>query len=205
MNNSFNFIPKLKAKKNLSSYIYQQGNSKLKPKIRITKGKLSKNKNNSYAREKSQNYRINITNKENINLTNINTSNINIKDSALFSSPRKKASKKKINLPFSRCSNKDVYFKQIKTKKCYIRNEVNIPYNKNNHLTSQNSYYNLINHPNQKMTRDEQNSFGDAEICRKNNSMYSFELTTQNNINLSICINTEFNKKLNMRIIMIKV
>ena len=195
INNSFNFIPKIKSKINLSSYIYQQGNSKLKPKIRITKGKLSKNKNNSYAREKSQNNRINITDKENINLTNINTSNINITDSVLFSRPRKKASKKKINLPFSPCANKDAYFKQIKSKKCYIRNEINIPYNKNNHLTRQNSYYNLINHRKQKISRDEQNSFGDTDIYRKNNSMYSFELTTNNNINSSMYINTEFNKE----------
>ena len=203
INHRINFIPKLKEKINLNSYISQQNNMKLKPRIRITKGKLSKKKtNNSFGYEKHGNNRINITDKENIDVTNINDNNPNINESVLFSRPRKKPSRKKINLPFSPYSNKDEYFKQIKSKKCYIRNEINIPYNRNNHLTRQNSYYNLINHRKQKnkklninTTRDEQNSFVENDMFRKNNSMCSFELPCQNKINTSMYLNTEIHKE----------
>ena len=203
--NNSNFIPKFKAKINLSSYISQQRKGKLKPRIKITKGKLRENNNNncSYGFEKYGNNHINITDKENINLTNLNDNNININESMLFSRPRKKASQKKLNLPFSPCSNKKEYFRQIKSKKCYIRNDINIPYNKNNHLTRQNSYYNLINHRKQRnkklkinTTRDEQSLFGETEMFRKNNSMCSFELPSQNNINNTTYINTEFHKEI---------
>ena len=201
--NNTNFIPKLKTKINLSSYISQQRKVKLKPRIKITKVKLHENKNNcSYGCEKYGN-QVNITDKENIDLTNINDNNININERMLFSRPRKKTSRKKINLPFSPSSNKEEYFRQIKSKKCYIRNDINIPFNKNNNLTRQNSYYNLINHRKQRnkklninTTRDEQSSFGETEIFRKNNSMCSFELPTQNNINSSTYINTEFHKEI---------
>ena len=205
MNSSNNFIPKFKTKINLNSYITQQRNEKFKPKIKITKGKLREN-NCSLRYEKHGDNIINITDKENINinLKSFNENNININKSMLFSRPRKKASKRKLNLPFSPCSNKDEYFKQIKTKKCYIRNEINIPYDKNNHLTRQSSYYNLINHRKQKnkklninTTRDEQSLLSQTEILRKNNSMCSFESPLQNNINSSSYINTEYPKIIN--------
>ena len=201
-NNNINFIPKLKSKINLSSYISQQRHGKLKPRIKITKGKLSVNKNNnSFVKEKYGSNHINITDKENINTTNINTNdnNLIIDESMLFSRPRKKTSRKKINLPFSPCANKEEYFRQIKSKKCYIRNEINIPYDKNNHLTRQNSYYNLINDRKQRnkklninTTREEQSILTETENFRKNNSMCSFELPPQKIMNSSRYINTEF-------------
>jgi hypothetical protein len=203
-NNSNNLIPKFKTKINLTSYISNQKNLKLKPRIKITKGKLRENNNSSYRYEKYGNNHINITDKENINLTNVNESNINMNESALISRPRKKPSRKKINLPFSPCANKDEYFRQIKSKKCYIRNDINIPYDKNNNLTRQNSYYNLINHRKQRnkkininTTRDEQNIFTETELFRKNNSMCSFDFSTQNNLNSNLYVNTEYNKEIN--------
>jgi len=202
-NNSNNLIPKFKTKINLTSYISNQKNLKLKPRIKITKGKLRENNNSSYRYEKYGNNHINITDKENINLTNVNESNINMNESALISRPRKKPSRKKINLPFSPCANKDEYFRQIKSKKCYIRNDINIPYDKNNNLTRQNSYYNLINHRKQRnkkininTTRDEQNIFTETELFRKNNSMCSFDFSTQNNLNSNLYVNTEYNKEI---------
>jgi hypothetical protein len=202
--NNNNLIPKFKTKINLTSYISNQKNLKLKPRIKITKGKMRENNNSSYRYEKYGNNHINITDKENINLTNVNESNINMNESALISRPRKKPSRKKINLPFSPCANKDEYFRQIKSKKCYIRNEINIPYDKNNNLTRQNSYYNLINHRKQRnkkininTTRDEQNIFTETELFRKNNSMCSFDFSTQNNLNSNLYVNTEYNKEIN--------
>ena len=187
-----------------TSYISNQKNLKLKPRIKITKGKMRENNNSSYRYEKYGNNHINITDKENINLTNVNESNINMNESALISRPRKKPSRKKINLPFSPCANKDEYFRQIKSKKCYIRNDINIPYDKNNNLTRQNSYYNLINHRKQRnkkininTTRDEQNIFTETELFRKNNSMCSFDFSTQNNLNSNLYVNTEYNKEIN--------
>jgi len=204
-NNNINFIPKLKSKINLSSYISQQRHGKLKPRIKITKGKLSVNKNNnSFVKEKYGSNHINITDKENINTTNINTNdnNLIIDESMLFSRPRKKTSRKKINLPFSPCANKEEYFRQIKSKKYYIRNEINIPYDKNNHLTRQNSYYNLINDRKQRnkklninTTREEQSILTETENFRKNNSMCSFELPPQKIMNSSRYINTEFHRE----------
>ena len=204
-NNNINFIPKLKSKINLSSYISQQRHGKLKPRIKITKGKLSVNKNNnSKEKKKYGSNHINITDKENINTTNINTNdnNLIIDESMLFSRPRKKTSRKKINLPFSPCANKEEYFRQIKSKKCYIRNEINIPYDKNNHLTRQNSYYNLINDRKQRnkklninTTREEQSILTETENFRKNNSMCSFELPPQKIMNSSRYINTEFHRE----------
>ncbi len=202
--NNTNFIPKFKTKINLNSYISQQRKGKPKPRIKITKGNLRENNNCSYCYEKYGNNHINITDKENINLTNINNeNNLNNNESMLFSRPRKKTSRKKINLPFSPCSNKEEYFRQIKTKKCYIRNEINIPYDKNNNLTRQNSYYNLISHRKQRnkklninITRDDPSLFGETEIFKKNNSMCSFEIPSQNNINNTTYINTEFHKEI---------
>ena len=201
--NNNNLIPKFKTKINLTSYISNQKNLKLKPRIKITKGKMRENNNSSYRYEKYGNNHINITDKENINLTNVNESNINMNESALISRPRKKPSRKKINLPFSPCANKDEYFRQIKSKKCYIRNDINIPYDKNNNLTRQNSYYNLINHRKQRnkkininTTRDEQNIFTETELFRKNNSLCSFDFSTQNNLNSNLYVNTEYNKEI---------
>ena len=155
-------------------------------------------------KEKYGSNHINITDKENINTTNINTNdnNLIIDESMLFSHPRKKTSRKKINLPFSPCANKEEYFRQIKSKKCYIRNEINIPYDKNNHLTRQNSYYNLINDRKQRnkklninTTREEQSILTETENFRKNNSMCSFELPPQKIMNSSRYINTEFHRE----------
>ena len=205
INNNIHYIPKLKTKINLNSYISQQRNNNLNPRIRITKGKLCKKNNNSYIIEKYGNNKINhinITDKENINITNLNENN-NINESVLLTRPKKKPSRKKINLPFTPYSNKEEYFRQIKAKKCYIRNDIKIPCNKINLLTRQNSYYNLINHRKQRnkkininTTGDEQNSFAETENFRKNNSMCSFELPSQNNINSNTYINTEFYKEI---------
>ena len=69
------------------------------------------------------------------------------------------------------------------------KNEKNIPYNKNNLLTRQNSYYNLISHRRQRdqklkinISRDEQSLLTETEMLKKNNSMSSIELpnTTKN-------------------------
>jgi len=73
--NNTNFIPKFKTKINLNSYISQQRKGKPKPRIKITKGNLRENNNCSYCYEKYGNNHINITDKENINLTNINNEN----------------------------------------------------------------------------------------------------------------------------------
>ena len=115
----------------------------------------------------------------------------------------KKHREKKINLPFSPSSNKAEYFRQLKTKKCYIRNDINIPYDKNNNLTRQNSYYNLISHRKQRnkklninITRDDPSLFGETEIFTKNNSMCSFDIPSQNNINNTAYINTDFHKEI---------
>ena len=201
--NNTNFIPKFKTKINLNSYIYLQRKVKPKQRIKITKGNLRENNNCSYCYDKYGNNDINITDKENVNLTNINENNLNNNEGMLFSRPRKKTSRKKINLPFSPSSNKAEYFRQLKTKKCYIRNDINIPYDKNNNLTRQNSYYNLISHRKQRnkklninITRDDPSLFGETEIFTKNNSMCSFEIPSQNNINNTAYINTEFHKEI---------
>ena len=110
--------------------------------------------------------------------------------------------KKKIDLPFSPNSNKDQFFRQIKYKKCYIRNnknDANIPYNKKNKLSRQNSYYNLnlINlksRQNKKInntTREDGSSFADMDIYKKNNSMSSFDLATKTNANSYSYANNE--------------
>ena len=149
---------------------------------------------------------INITDKENINLTNINDQNINITESLLLTRPKKKISQKKLNLPLSPYTNKEGYCSQNKTKKCFIRNnknEINIPHNKNNNqLTRQNSYYNLINYRKQRnkklninTQREESNSYIESELYKKNKSMCSFDLSAQTHImNSSSYVNTEFNK-----------
>ena len=202
-NNNINYIPKFKTKISLNSYISQQRKGKPKQRIKITKGGLREHNNCSNCYEQFENNHINITDKENINLSNINENNLNNNESMLFSRPKKKASRKKINLPFSPFSSKEQYFRQIKTKKCYIRNEINIPYDKNNNLTRHNSYYNLISHRKQRnkklninITRDDPNLFGETEIFRKNNSMCSFEIPSQDNINNTTYINTEFHKEI---------
>ena len=81
------------------------------------------------------------------------------------------------------------------------KNEINIPLNKNNKLSRQNSYYNLINYRKQKnkkininTTREEANSFVESDNYKKNNSMCSFELVAQKHMNSSSYMNTELNK-----------
>lgn len=183
------FIPKYKSKLSLNT----KSRNKLSKNAKITKSKLINGKNIFY-----------ITDKENINTTNINDNNINITEASLFTRPKKKISHKKLDLPLSPYSNKDESYNQIKNKKCLIRNcknEINIPLNKNNKLSRQNSYYNLINYRKQKnkkininTTREEANSFVESDNYKKNNSMCSFELVAQKHMNSSSYMNTELNK-----------
>ena len=192
------YIPKFKTKINLNLYVNQQkrynynSNSN---KTRIIDNKKH-DKNKTYG-----NIQTNLSEKENINinLSNYND-NTNINESILFSNPKR--NKKKIALPFSPNSNKDQFFRQIKYKKCYIRNnknDANIPYNKKNKLSRQNSYYNLnlINlksRQNKKInntTREDGSSFADMDIYKKNNSMSSFDLATKTNANSYSYANNE--------------
>ena len=201
-----NFIPKFKTKISLKSYISQQRNGKLKQRIKITKGELGEINNNSQVYEKNGNNLTNIIEKENnMNLTNVNENNISTNDNMIFSRPRKKESKTKINLPISPPTNRDKYKREKKIKKCYIRNEINIPYNKNNLLTRQNSYYNLISHRRQRdqklkinISRDEQSLLTETEMFKKNNSMSSIELpNTTKNIKSNKYLKTEYNNNIN--------
>ena len=198
MKNKSNFIPKFKTKINLTLNLNQQKKTNHitnSNKYKIMESKTH-DKINTYGNIKS-----NISDKENIN--NINISNLNetnINESLVFSIP-KKNKKKKINLPFSPTSNKDQFFRQIKYRKCYIRNnqnEINIPYNKKIKLTRQNSYYNLnmISFKNQRnkknnTTREDGSSLADIEIYKKNNSMSSFDMAAKTNANSYSYANTE--------------
>lgn len=183
------FITKYKSKLSLNT----KSRNKLSKNAKIAKSKLINGKNIFY-----------ITDKENINTTNINDNNINITEASLFTRPKKKISHKKLDLPLSPYSNKDESYNKIKNKKCLIRNcknEINIPLNKNNKLSRQNSYYNLINYRKQKnkkininTTREEANSFVESDNYKKNNSMCSFELVAQKHMNSSSYMNTELNK-----------
>ena len=182
LKNKSAYIPKKKTKINLTL----SGNPKkntdyFSKKYILLENKLQEKKNTS------RNIPTNINNKENINLTNLNVSNIN--ESLIFS--KLKNIKKKIDLPFSPTSNKNKFFRQIKYKKCYIRNSKNeVPYNKKNKLIRQSSFYNL-NFSNSKNsqskivtnnTREDGNySLGDTDIYKKNNSMSSFDLPTKTN------------------------
>ena len=85
------------------------------------------------------------------------------------------------------------------------KNEKNIPYNKNNLLTRQNSYYNLISHRRQRdqklkinISRDEQSLLTETEMLKKNNSMSSIELpNTTKNIKSNKYLKTEYNNNIN--------
>ena len=74
---------------------------------------------------------INITDKENMNLTNINTNtninvNISLNEKILFPMTRKKSFTTKLTLPFSPNSNKNEYFKQIVDKMIlFLNNKYN--------------------------------------------------------------------------------
>lgn len=190
--NKSNYIPKYKTKINLNLYKNQQKNqSDNNNKYKIIESKTQK-KNNAFE---------NMSNKENINinLSNINDSYYtNINESLVFSKPLK--NKRKINLPFSPTSNKEQFYRQIKYKKCYIRNnknEINIPYNKKIKLTRQNSYLNLNsakiqqNKKNQNTTREECSSFADIDTYKKNYSMSSFDMVVKTNANSYSYANTE--------------
>ena len=175
-------IPKFKNKINLTLCEDQQKKINYLTKYKISENKIQE-KNNTY-----RHIPINISDKENINSTNLNESNTN-ESFLLFSKP-KKNNKRRINLPFSPTSINNKFYKQIKYKKCYIRNsknESNIPFNKNNKLTRQNSYYNLNifnlkKSQNKILTnREEGNSFAEIDIFKKNNSMSSFDMPTKTN------------------------
>ena len=182
LKNKSTFIPKAKTKINLTLSGNQKKNTNyFSKKYNLLENKLQA-KNNT-----SRNIPTNINDKENINLTNLNESNIN--ESLILS--KLNITKKKINLPFSPTSNKDKFYRQIKYKKCYIRNSKNVvPYNKKNKLTRQSSFYNLnfSNFKNSQNkivnnnTREDGNySLADIELYKKNNSISSFDLPTKTN------------------------
>ena len=146
----------------------------------------------------------NISDKENINnynFTNINKSNIN---ESLYLPISKQNLKKKINLPFSPASNREEFFKQIKYKKYFIRNnknQSNIPFRKNAKLIKQNSFYNSNSNliifktkDNKKLNdskKEDSNSFFDIEIYKKTNSMSFFDMGKKTNANSYSYSNTE--------------
>ena len=155
----------------------------------------------------------NISDKENINnqnISNLNESNIN---ESLFLSKPIKNTKKKINLPFSPTSNREQFYKQIKYKKYYIRNnknetESNIPFRKNTKLTKQNSFYNSNSNSNlifkikdnkklNDLKKEDSNSIVDIDIFNKNSSMSFFGIDKKANANpysnSELCISTNEN------------
>ena len=196
--NKSTYIPKFKKRINISLYVNpKKGNNyNLNKSKKIETKAHNKNKTHGISQT-------NLSDKENINFTNINDTNIN--ESLIFCN-FKQNSKKKINLPFSPTSNKENFYRQIKYKKCYIRNnknDTNIPYNKNNKLSRQNSYYNLNlnnikNRQNKKhnnTTREDGNSFADTDNVHKKNS--SFDLINKTNTNsyynCELCISANEN------------
>ena len=145
----------------------------------------------------------------NINKTDINAVNVS-ENLSLNKFKNNKNLKKKIKLPFSPSSNKKEIFKQIKNKKCFIRNnknEINIPYNKKNKLTRQNSYYNfntnnLNSIKNRRMinntTREDASSLIDSDMTKKNNSIYYFDSVTRTNANNNSFSNSNMKSELNI-------
>ena len=200
--NKSTYIPKFKTKINLNLYVNQKkiiNYNSNKSKRLDSKTHINKNKTFGIMQT-------NLTDKENINLTS-NNDTANITESIIFCN-LKQNSKKKINLPFSPNSKKDNFYRQIKYKKCYIRNsknDTNIPYNKKNKLLRQNSYYNLNlinlkNRQNKKInntTREDGSSFADMDNLYKKNS--SFDLVNKTNTNSysyvanELCITTNEN------------
>ena len=188
-----NFMPNCKTSINLSFYENKQKND-------IYFYKIIKNNEKN-----SNNIKTNIVDKENINNNNINhLKEININESL-------KNKKRKINLPFSPPINRDKYFRQIKNKKYYIRNnknESNIPYNKKSKMAKQNSFYNsnIINFQTRKIKNydrkiDDVNSLYDIDLYKKNNISMSFidiDINTNKNSfsfnNNDLWISTQENK-----------
>ena len=181
--NKSTYIPKYKTKINLNLYVNQKKLINYKSKRLDSKTHINKNKTFGIMQT-------NLSDKENINLTS-NNDTANITESIIFYN-LKQNSKKKINLPFSPNSKKENFYRQIKYKKCYIRNsknDTNIPYNKKNKLLRQNSYYNLNlvnlkNRQNKKInntTREDGSSFAEMDNLYKKNS--SFDLINKTNTN----------------------
>jgi hypothetical protein len=181
--NKSTYIPKYKTKINLNLYVNQKKLINYKSKRLDSKTHINKNKTFGIMQT-------NLSDKENINLTS-NNDTANITESIIFYN-LKQNSKKKINLPFSPNSKKENFYRQIKYKKCYIRNsknDPNIPYNKKNKLLRQNSYYNLNlvnlkNRQNKKInntTREDGSSFAEMDNLYKKNS--SFDLINKTNTN----------------------
>jgi hypothetical protein len=181
--NKSTYIPKYKTKINLNLYVNQKKLINYKSKRLGSKTHINKNKTFGIMQT-------NLSDKENINLTS-NNDTANITESIIFYN-LKQNSKKKINLPFSPNSKKENFYRQIKYKKCYIRNsknDTNIPYNKKNKLLRQNSYYNLNlvnlkNRQNKKInntTREDGSSFAEMDNLYKKNS--SFDLINKTNTN----------------------
>lgn len=209
--NKTTFIPKFKNKINLSFYENQQK----KQKIINHKYHMIDNK----ANESTNTYSIKnftVADKENINFNSNNNSNkneisaVNISvNLSLNKFKNNKNLKKKIKLPFSPSNKKEIY-KQIKNKKCFIRNnknEINIPYNKKNKLTRQNSYYNFNSNnlnsiKNRRMinntTREDASSLIDIDMTKKNNSIYYFDSVSRSNANNNSFSNSNANPEYNI-------
>ena len=200
INNKSTYIPKFKTKINISLYVNQKkGNN-----YNYNSNKSRKLETKTHNKNKNKNYgntQTNLNDKENINYTNINDANININENeSMIFCNCKQNSKKKINLPFSPTSNKENFYRQIKYKKCYIRNnknDTNIPYNKKSKLSRQNSYYNLNlvkinNKPSKKInitTREDGSSFAETDNIYKKNS--SFDLVNKTSTNSYTYANNE--------------
>ena len=208
--NKTTFIPKFKNKINLSFYENQQKRQKnINHKFHMVENKANEstciyNLKHATVADK-ENMNIN----SNINKTDINAVNVS-ENLSLNKFKNNKNLKKKIKLPFSPSSNKKEIFKQIKNKKCFIRNnknEINIPYNKKNKLTRQNSYYNfntnnLNSIKNRRMinntTREDASSLIDSEMTKKNNSIYYFDSVTRTNANNNSFSNSNMKSELNI-------
>jgi len=208
--NKTTFIPKFKNKINLNFYESQQKRQK-----NINHNfHLIDNKTNESTCIYSLKHAT-VVDKENMNInSNINKTEINAvnmsENLSLNKFRNNKNLKKKIKLPFSPNSNKKQIFKQIKSKKCFVRNnknEINIPYNKKNKLTRQNSYYNFNSNnlnsiKNRRMinntTREDASSLIDIDMTKKNNSIYYFDSVTRTNVNNNSFSNSNANPELNI-------
>ena len=200
-----NCISNIKTSINLSFYDNEKNDIYFYNGYQITRNKIPEK---IYKKIKT-----NISDKENINnqnISNLNESNIN---ESLFLSKPIKNTKKKINLPFSPTSNREQFYKQIKYKKYYIRNnknenESNIPFRKNTKLTKQNSFYNSNSNSNfifkikdnkklNDLKKEDSNSIVDIDIFNKNNSMSFFGMDKKTNVNsysnIELCISTNEN------------
>mgnify|MGYP003571389240 CR=1 FL=1 len=206
--NKTTFIPKFKNKINLSFYESQQKRQKnINHKYHMVDNKANENTCIYSIKHATEADKENINLNSNINKTDINDVSENL---SLNKFKNNKNLKKKIKLPFSPNSNKKEIFKQIKSKKCFIRNnknEINIPYNKKNKLTRQNSYYNFNSNnsnsiKNRRMinntTREDASSLYDIDMSKKNNSIYYFDSATRTNANNNSFSNSNVNPELNI-------